>query len=280
MAKSYARHGVTAFLASTVTAPLDVLEEVCKAVKEAIDMWRGEGTKILGVHLEGPYINPEMAGAQNRAWIRRPDLEEFKRFVESCRGIVKQVTIAPELPGADKLLEYARSRGMVVSAGHTNASYEEGLKSVKLGATKANHLFNGMTRFHHREPGIALALLQTPNVYLEIIADFIHLHPAVVRMVIDYTTPKRVVLIKDSIVATDMLDGIYELGGLKVIVEKGICRLAGTGTLAGSTLTMDKAFKNIASLGYSLQEVVTMTSLAPAESLGIERLRDIEVGYY
>jgi N-acetylglucosamine-6-phosphate deacetylase len=137
MAKSYARHGVTAFLTSTVTAPLDVLEEVCKAVKEAIDMWRGEGAKILDVHLEGPYINPEMAGAQNRTWIRRSDLEEFKRFVESCRGIVKQVTIAPELPGADKLIEYARSRGMVVSAGHTNASYEEGLKSVKLGVTKS-----------------------------------------------------------------------------------------------------------------------------------------------
>jgi len=279
MAKSYARHGVTAFLASTVTAPLEVLEEVCKAVKEAIDMWRGEGAKILGVHFEGPYINPEMAGAQNKAWIRRPDLEEFKRLVESCRGVVKQVTIAPELPGADKLIEYARSRGIVVSAGHTNASYEEGLKSVKLGVTKANHLFNGMTRFHHREPGIALALLQTPNVYLEVIADFIHLHPAVVKMVIDYATPKRVVLVTDSIAATDMPDGIYELGGLKVIVEKGICRLAGTETLAGSTLTMDKAFKNIASLGYSLQEVATMTSLTPAKSLGIERLGDIEVGY-
>jgi N-acetylglucosamine-6-phosphate deacetylase len=136
-----------------------------------------------------------------------------------------------------------------------------------------------MTRFHHREPGIALALLQSPNVYLEIIADFIHLHPAVVKMVIDYATPKRVVLVTDSIAATDMPDGIYELGGLKVIVEKGICRLAGTETLAGSTLTMDKAFKNIASLGYSLQEVATMTSLTPAKSLGIERLGDIEVGY-
>jgi len=279
MAKSYARHGITAFLASTVAAPLEVLEEACRAVREAIDMWRGEGAKILGVHLEGPYINPEMAGAQNKAWIRKPDLEEFKRLVESCRGVVKQVTIAPELPGADKLIAYAGSRGIIVSAGHTNASYEEGLKAVKLGVTKANHLFNGMTRFHHREPGIALALLQSPNVYLEIIADFIHLHPAVVKMVIDYATPKRVVLVTDSIAATDMSDGIYELGGLKVIVEKGVCRLADTGVLAGSTLTMDEAFKNIASLGYSLQEAAIMTSLAPAKSLGIERLGDIEVGY-
>jgi len=280
VAKYYARHGVTSFVATTVTAPLEVLEDVCKTVSEAMEMWRGEGSKILGVHLEGPYINPVAAGAQNKAYIRSPDLEEFKKLLNSCRGIVKQITLAPELPNADKLIEYARSRGITVSAGHTNASYEEGLKAVELGVTKATHLFNGMTRFHHREPGIALALLQSTNVYLEVIADFVHLHPAVVKMVIDYATPKRVVLVTDSIAATDMPDGVYELGGLKVVVEKGVCRLADTGGLAGSTLTMDRAVKNILSLGYTFRDVVYMASSTPAKSIGLDKLGDIDVGYY
>jgi N-acetylglucosamine-6-phosphate deacetylase len=279
MAKYYAEHGVTGFVATTVTAPLEVLEEVCKAVKEAVELWRGEGAKILGVHLEGPYINPEAAGAQNKVWIRRPNIDEFKRLVESCGNVVKQVTLAPELPDADKLIEYAKARGITVSAGHTNASYEEGLRAVKMGVTKATHLFNGMARFHHREPGIALALLQSSSVYLEIIADFIHLHPAVVKMVIDYASPKRVALVTDSIAATGMPDGVYELGGLKIVVEKGICRLADTGGLAGSTLTMDRAVKNITSLGYSLRDAVLMASYTPAKSIGLNKLGDLEPGY-
>jgi N-acetylglucosamine-6-phosphate deacetylase len=280
MARHYARHGVTGFVATTVTAPLEVLEEACKAVGEAMEMWRGGGSRILGMHLEGPYINPSAAGAQNKIYIRTPNVDEFKRLAESCRGVVKQVTLAPELPGAATIIAYARSAGITVSAGHTNASYDDGLRAVELGVTKASHLFNGMTRFHHREPGIALALMQSQNVYLEIIADFVHLHPAVVKMVIDYASPRRVVLITDSIAATDMPDGVYELGGLKIVVEKGVCRLADSSGLAGSTLTMDRAVKNVLKLGYSLIDAVVMASLAPAKSIGLDRFGDIEVGHY
>lgn len=281
MSKYYAEHGVTGFLATTVSAPLDTLLNVCKTVEEAMSYWRSEyGARILGIHFEGPYINPEAAGAQNTAYIRFPNLKEFKNLYENCKGVLKQITIAPEVGGANEVIEYAKAVGIVVSAGHTNASYEDGLKAVEMGVTKATHLFNGMKRFHHRDPGISMALLQSPKVYLEVIADFIHLHPAVVKMVIDYASPDRVVLITDSIAATDMPDGVYELGGLKVVVQGGICKLE-SGSLAGSTLTMEKAVANIAKLGYSLSSIAKMASLTPIKSVNMENLMigDLKQGY-
>lgn len=282
MARHYVKYGVTGFLPTTVTAPHEVLLEACRSVKEAIDMWRKtEGARILGIHFEGPYINPEAAGAQNKLYIRPPDLKEFRDLVESCRGVVKQITVAPELEGAESIIAYAREHGVVVSAGHSNASYEEALRAIELGVSKATHIFNGMRRFHHRDPGIALAMLQSPNVYIEVIADFIHLHRAVVKMIIDYISPDRAVLVTDSIAATGMQDGIYELGGLKVIVERGVCRLANTGELAGSTLTMNKAIANIISLGYPPEYIAKMSSLTPARSIGIDSygIGDIRPGY-
>ena len=276
----YVRHGVTGFLATTVTAPFETLVEACNAIREAISVWKSDyGARILGIHLEGPYISPEAAGAQDKTYIRLPSIEEFKKLVEASGNTIRQVTMAPELPGANEFIAYTRNLGITISAGHTNASYEEGLKSIELGISKATHLFNGMKKFHHREPGIALALLQSPNVYLEVIVDFIHLHPAVVKMVIDYASPRRVVLVTDSIAATDMPDGIYMLGGLRVIVERGVCKLIDTGTLAGSTLTMDKAFKNVYKLGYSLRDLVLMSSYTPVKSINLSKIGDIEVGY-
>jgi len=279
-AKYYVRHGVTGFLATTVTAPFEVLVEACSAIREAMGMWRSEyGARILGVHLEGPYINPEVAGAQNKTYIRLPSIEEFKKLVDSSGNTIRQVTSAPELPGASEFIVYVRSLGITVSAGHTNASYEEGLKSIELGVSKATHLFNGMRRFHHRDPGIVVALLESPNVYLEIIVDFIHIHPSVVKMIIEYASPRRVVLVTDSIVATDMPDGTYDLGGLKVIVEHGVCKLADTGALAGSTLTMDRAVKNVFKLGYGFRDLVLMSSYTPAKSINLSKVGDIRAGY-
>jgi N-acetylglucosamine-6-phosphate deacetylase len=279
--REYVKYGVTSILATTVTAPLEDLVEACKAVREAMSTQRGgEGARILGVHLEGPYINPEMAGAQNRAYIRPPSINELKVLVEASGNTIRQITIAPELPGALELIRYARAMGITVSAGHTNATYEEGVLGVEAGITKASHLFNAMRRFHHREPGVSLALLQSPQVYLEVIVDFVHLHPAVVRMIIDYAKPHRVVLVTDSIAATGMPDGVYELGGLKVVVERGVCKLADSGALAGSVLTMDRAVKNIYSLGYSLRDVVLMSSTVPAKSINAKHVGDVDKGYF
>ncbi|MEM3163137.1 MAG: N-acetylglucosamine-6-phosphate deacetylase [Desulfurococcaceae archaeon] len=283
MSKHYVKHGVTSYVPTTVTAPHEVIIDACRAVREARLQWTPiDGSRMLGVHLEGPYINPKAAGAQNTAYIRKPSIKELQEYIDASGKTIVQITIAPEIDGALDLIRYASSVGITVSAGHTDSSYEEGVKAVELGVSKATHIFNGMTRFHHREPGIALALLQSPRVFIELIADFIHIHPAVVKMIIDLGGSSRITLITDSIAATDMPDGIYELGGLKVIVEKGVCKLLNTGSLAGSTLTMDKAFKNVVKLGYSLMDAAAMASTTPAKSINVDeklKIGDIRAGY-
>ncbi|MEM1732637.1 MAG: N-acetylglucosamine-6-phosphate deacetylase [Desulfurococcaceae archaeon] len=281
MSSHYARHGVTGFLATTVSAPHDVLLKACKAFKDAKDSWRpSHGARLLGLHLEGPYISPEMPGAMNPLFIRKPSIRELEEYIEVSGRNIRQITIAPEIEGIDELITYARLNNIVVSAGHTNASYETGLNKIAMGISKATHIFNAMRGIHHREPGIALSLLQARGVFVELIADFIHLHPGVVKMVIDYASPDRVVLVTDSIAATDMPDGVYELGGLKISVERGVCKLVGADKLAGSTLTMDKAIRNIVELGYSLVDVVKMASLTPAKSIELDiKIGDIKPGY-
>lgn len=283
MSKHYVKHGVTSYVPTTVTAPHEVIVDSCRAVREALIQWTpSDGSRILGIHLEGPYINPKAAGAQNTAYIRKPSIKELKEYVDASGRTVVQITIAPEIDGALDLIRYAKSMGIIVSAGHTNSSYEEGVKAIELGVSKATHIFNGMTKFHHREPGIALALLQSPRVFIELIADFIHIHSAVVKMTIDLASSSRISLITDSIAATDMPNGIYELGGLKVVVEEGVCKLLNTGSLAGSTLTMDKAFKNIVKLGYGLTNAVAMASSTPARSINVDeklKVGDIRTGY-
>ncbi|MEM0100290.1 MAG: N-acetylglucosamine-6-phosphate deacetylase, partial [Desulfurococcaceae archaeon] len=198
MSSHYARHGVTGFLATTVSAPHDVLLKACKAFKEAKDSWRpSHGARLLGLHLEGPYISPEMPGAMNPLFIRKPSIRELEEYIEASGRNIRQITIAPEIEGIDELITYARLNNIVVSAGHTNASYEIGLDKIAMGISKATHIFNAMRGIHHREPGIALSLLQARRVFVELIADFIHLHPGVVKMIIDYASPDRVVLVTD-----------------------------------------------------------------------------------
>ncbi len=280
MSKNLVRHGVTSFLPTTVTLPLQKIFEAIDAVRKAREMQlRNDfvGARILGINLEGPFINVEMKGAQNPEYIRIPKLDEFKSIVDRARDVVKVVTVAPELGEGLEIVSYARSMGIHVSLGHSAAGYDEALKAIERGLDRATHLFNAMKRFHHREPGAVLALLQSPSVYLEIIADFIHLHPAVVKMIIEYAGWRRTVLITDAISATGLPDGEYELGGLKVIVRNGIARLV-DGTLAGSTLTMDRAIRNVVSLGIELWKAIAMASYVPARSIDEYRLGCLEPG--
>ena len=280
MSRRLVKYGVTGFLPTTVTAPHDTLLEICRAFRDAVKMWSpARGARLLGLHLEGPYISVEASGAQDPEFIRKPNIKEFSQYIEASEGGVRQVTVAPEVEGALDFVRYAKTQDIVVSAGHTNATYEQGIEAVKAGVSKATHLFNGMRRFHHRDPGIALALMESSQVYLELIVDFIHLHPAVVKMVINYAGPGRVALVTDSIAAAGMPDGLYELGKLKVEVKHGIAKLKDRETLAGSTLTMDKAFRNIISLGYSVMEASKMASLTPAKSINLNSLGDIKPGY-
>lgn len=283
IAKHLVEYGVTGFQPSSVTAPHEKLVEICRAVSEAHSEWKSHsvppGARILGLHLEGPYINPSRRGAQNPEYIRRPSRREIDEYIEASKGLLRMVTLAPEIGGCLEIIPYLVERGIVVSIGHSDADYSTAVKAVARGASRATHLFNAMRGVHHRDPGLVIALMEHPRVYLELIVDFIHLHPAIVKFVVNHVGVGRVVLVSDAISATGLSDGIYSLGGLEVRVEKGIARLR-DGALAGSTLTLDRALKNMVSLGYDLQQVTWMLSLNPAQSLGIDRLGDLRPGYY
>jgi N-acetylglucosamine-6-phosphate deacetylase len=268
MAYELIAHGVTAFLASTVTAPHERLLQACRNVHQAASMWTpSKGARIVGVHLEGPYLNPKMKGAQNEEYMRKPSLREFEEYYSASGGYLRKITVAPELEGALEFIRAVSAKGVAVSLGHSEATYEEALRGVEAGATIANHIFNGMRVFHHREPGLALALLLDPRVYVEVIADYIHLHTATLQLVYRVAGPSRVALITDAISAAGLPDGEYLLGGLRIKVQGGISRLVDTGGLAGSTLTMDSAVKNMVKLGTGLLEALAMASYTPSKSI-------------
>ncbi len=283
MAKHLVEYGVTGFQPSSVTASHEKLLEICKAVREAYSEWKNNseppGARILGLHLEGPYINPDKRGAQNPEYIRYPSRREIEEYIEASKNLLRMITLAPEIDGGLDIIPYLVDKGIVVSIGHSNADYDTALKAIARGASRATHLFNAMRKIHHRDPGLIVALMENPQVYLELIVDLVHLHPAIVRFTVNHVGVGRIVLVSDAISATGLKDGVYSLGGLEVRVEKGIARL-GDGTLAGSTLTLDKALRNMVRLGYSLQETTWMLSLNPARSLGIKRMGDLKPGYY
>ncbi|MCC6002749.1 MAG: N-acetylglucosamine-6-phosphate deacetylase [Thermofilum sp.] len=278
MASKLATHGVTAFLASTVAAPHEALIQVCRNVSQAASAWTpARGARLIGVHLEGPYLNPKMKGAMNEAYLRKPSLKEFEEYYSASKGLLRKVTVAPELEGALDFIRQVRGKGVLVSLGHSEATYEEAVEGIKAGATIANHIFNGMRVFHHREPGLALALLLDPRVHVEAIADYVHLHAATLRLIYKIAGPLRVVLITDAISAAGLPDGEYLLGGLRIRVQKGVSRLVDTGSLAGSTLTMDNAVRNMVKADAGILEALTMASYTPSKS--IDALSREKIGY-
>jgi N-acetylglucosamine-6-phosphate deacetylase len=269
LAKFEASHGTTAFLPTTISASQENLVDAAKAVTMA--MGKGtEGAEILGLHLEGPYINAKKRGGQDPDFIRPPSLDELREILKASDQKVRVVTLAPEVDGAEKLVEELRNRGIVISVGHSNATYSEALNAIKHGITHAAHVFNGMRSFHHREPGVMGAVLLHYKVTAELISDGVHVHPAAMKLLTKVKGSKRVVLVTDAIRAAGMPDGEYRLGKQDVIVKNGICRLV-SDELAGSTLTMDRAVRNMVELvGASLQEAVMMATINPAKVLGVE----------
>ncbi|MEZ0248391.1 MAG: N-acetylglucosamine-6-phosphate deacetylase [Thermoproteus sp.] len=259
LAKAYLRHGVTSFLPTTVSAERPVLERALEAVKSHV----GRGARVLGLHMEGPFINPTRRGAQPPA--RAVDLEEAGRYVAS--GVLKVMTLAPEVEGGLELVKLLARSGVVPSVGHTDADYSTAKKAVALGASRATHIFNAMREFRHRDPGPALALLESQHVYVEFIADLVHLSPEVVRLVLSMAGPRRAVAVTDSIAAAGLGDGVYSLGGMEVVVSKGRAVL-GDGTLAGSTATLDQILRNLISIGVDLKTALAVMTQTAAESIG------------
>jgi len=267
MARFYARHGVTAFLATTTTGSPEATMAALRNVAEVMGAGTG-GAALLGAHLEGPYLNSRRAGAQNSSYIRDPDPGEYRDLLGT--GVVRLVTLAPELPGSEDLIRFALAQGAVVSAGHTLASYQEMCRAVELGVTQVTHLFNGMEPLHHRRPGAVGAALVMDRLRCQLIADQVHVHPPVLDLVFRLKGADGVILITDAMRAAAMPDGQYDLGALTVTVQEGVVRLP-DGALAGSTLTLERALANMmACANLSLPKALPMATSTPARALGLE----------
>lgn len=277
LSEALAREGVTGFLATTMTASSDTLSRVLSVVDASAPTLTGAA--VLGVHLEGPFISPDKVGAQNAADVQLPNQALFDEWQARSGNRIRVVTLAPEQANALHLIKALHKNNVIVSLGHTNATYEETMQAIHAGASVATHLFNAMRGLHQREPGAAGALLLSDSVTAEMIVDGIHLHPAMVELALRVKSPKRLVLISDAMRAKCMKDGVYTLGGQSVTVNQGRATLA-DGTLAGSTLKLIDAIHHLSETPYcSLAEAIQMATLVPASLLQCEaRKGSIDVG--
>jgi N-acetylglucosamine-6-phosphate deacetylase len=271
--RSYARwvvsKGVTAFLITVVAATRSRLERWL-AVAASVGESLSGGASPLGIYLEGPFLNPKRKGAIPADDLRPPDVSEFLAHVGTARGRLKTIALAPELAGARELIVAARKQGVVVAIGHSDATYEEALEAISLGVTQATHCFNAMRPFHHRDPGCLGAVLASPQVAAELIADGVHVHPGAMALLLRAKGPQRTILVTDGVVPAGLAPGRYSLFGRQIEVTGQVAALA-DGGLAGSVTTVDQMVRNLVQLGLaSLQEAVRMASLNAAAALGLD----------
>jgi N-acetylglucosamine-6-phosphate deacetylase len=270
-------HGTTTTLASLVTAsPADLLTAVTVLAEST------RAGAVAGIHLEGPWLSAARCGAHDPNQLRDPAPTEIDALLAAGGGAIRMVTLAPERAGSSDAITRFVDAGVVVALGHTDASYEQTRNALELGATVGTHLFNAMRPVHHREPGPALALLEDARVTVELIADGVHVHPAMLRAVIDAAGADRVALVTDATTAAGLGDGEFRLGAMQIEVVEGVARVRGTSTIAGSTATMDQLFRAAAGFGSdrdaALAAAVQMTSTTPARALGLDRVGSLRAG--
>jgi N-acetylglucosamine-6-phosphate deacetylase len=269
-----ARHGTTSMVATTVTAPIEdtcrSLEGIAGYIREH-ESYVGDArpvAEILGIHLEGPFISKAKRGVHPPESLAKPSVETLKKFLAAADGLVKIVTVAPELPGAIELIEAVVGAKIVAAVGHSDADYDQARAAIQAGARHAVHVYNAMRAFEHRDPGIIGAILTDPEITAEIIADGVHVAGPAIQVLIGCKGVDSVLLVSDGIAATGMPDGNYRLGNFDVTVKDGVCRNS-EGKLAGSTLTLDRAIRNLVAIGVSLQDAVRMATILPARRLGL-----------
>jgi len=269
-------HGITSFLATTVTASENSIYSALTTIRDS--RHHLQGATLIGAHIEGPYINIIYKGAQNPQYFRSPQKKEYQSWIET--GIVKLITIAPEIEGVDEFIQYCVDHGIELAIGHSNASYEQVIHAADLGVRQATHLFNAMQGLHHREPGTVGGVLADERIFAQIIVDGIHLHPAIVKLIIALKGIDRTILISDAMRAAGFSDGKYDLGGQEVTVLDGVARIS-NGNLAGSTLTLDKAIQNTMQFcGMDFQHVLPMATRVPAEAINMAHSKGlVKVGY-
>ena len=272
-------HGTTTTVASLVTLPPDRLLRTIEIIKDHV----GTGT-LAGVHLEGPWLSSARCGAHDAAQLRAPAQAEIDAVCKVADGTVRMVTLAPELAGGLDAVRRLADAGVVVAVGHTEATYDQTIAALDAGATVGTHVFNAMRPLHHREPGPALALLQDPRATVELVADGVHVHSALIDFVMNTVGAERVSLITDAMAAAGMPDGSYRLGALHVDVRDHVARVRGTSTVAGSTATMDQLFRTAVNRhggmasDEALRTASIMTSATPAAALGFDTVGSIRPG--
>jgi len=269
-------HGTTRSVISLVANPLGELRE---RLSEIAGLTAADPL-VLGSHLEGPFLAPAQRGAHHADFLREPDPESVESLLDAAAGTLRQLTIAPELPGAVEVIAELAAAGVTVAVGHTEATFEQTRDAFDAGARMLTHAFNAMPGLHHRAPGPVLAALEDPRVTLELILDGRHVHPDVARLVFG-DAPSRVALITDAMAAAAADDGDYRLGSLNVSVRDGLAVLSGTSTIAGSTLTQDVALQlALSEVGLDPSVAVAALTAVPARALGLgERLGLLEPGY-
>ncbi|WP_256105172.1 N-acetylglucosamine-6-phosphate deacetylase [Streptomyces sp. ODS05-4] len=268
-------HGTTTLVASTVTGELDFLAHRAGELAEL-----AEQGDLAGVHFEGPFISPCRKGAHSEQLLRYPDPAEVRKLVDAARGHARMVTLATELPGGLDSVRMLAELGVIAAIGHTDATYEQTREAIDAGATVATHLFNAMPALGHRAPGPIAALLEDERVTVELINDGVHLHPAALELAFHRAGADRVAFITDAMDAAGFGDGRYRLGPLEVEVRDGVARLAEGGSIAGSTLTLDTAFRRAVTVdGLPVESVVRAVSANPARLLGMDdRIGSLEPG--
>jgi len=275
IATFHARHGTTGMLPTIAAAPWKQMLGALQAAGLPVD-----GARILGVHLEGPFLNPARKGAQNKDCLLMPDLTVMKTLADAAGSRLRIVTLAPELPGAIEVIRWLAGNGIIPAAGHTNATFEQMTEAVDAGLKHVTHIFNAMAPFHHREPGPVGAALTFPDLSIEVIGDGVHIHPAILKLLHQLKGDGWMALVTDAIRATGKVNGTFQFAGQTVTVQNGQARLP-DGTLTGSTLTMLQGVRNLVKMsGLPLPEAVRLASTNPAVILGLEHCKGrIASGY-
>ncbi|MDX8360825.1 N-acetylglucosamine-6-phosphate deacetylase [Cytobacillus sp. IB215316] len=269
ISKALPQEGTTSYLATTITQHQSKIEQALFNVGNYMESQNDGQAEILGVHLEGPFINSQKAGAQPYDYILEGDISLFKSWQKLSGNNIKLVTLAPEINNGLALIKYLSSNGVVASIGHSNATYDQVVDAISVGASHITHLFNGMSGLHHREPGVVGAAMMRDELFVEMIVDGIHVSPKMIELAYRYIGCERTILVTDAMRAKCLRNGIYDLGGQNVHVKNGKATLDG-GALAGSLLTMDQAMQNI--LTYTnapLTELTIIASKNPAKQCGV-----------
>lgn len=272
---THRRHGTTTLVASTVTGDMDFLAHRAGFLSELVE--QGD---LAGIHFEGPFISPCRKGAHSEELLRDPDPAAVRKLVDAARGTAKMVTLATELPGGIDSVRMLAEHGVIAAIGHTDATYEQTRAAIDAGATVATHLFNAMPPLGHRAPGPIAALLEDERVTVELINDGTHLHPAALELAFRSAGAGRVAFITDAMDAAGFGDGRYQLGPLEVEVKDGVARLVEGDSIAGSTLTLDTAFRRAVTVDrLPVEDVVAAISANPAKLLGVyDRVGSLDPG--